>query len=88
VDTNLPSNPPYGVNWKRPYLDWKPDESWLAMMLAPPAVEEPEIVQPEPAAASAEPEGVAAAPSAPAAPPGGMFEDAPPGDMMGGAPPQ
>lgn len=73
-DCNFPSNPPYGVNWKRPYLDWKPDESWLAMMMAPPVVEEPE---PEPAPAEAPATAAAPAP-APAAPAG-----APPGDMMG-----
>lgn len=91
-DCNFPSRPPFAVNWKRPYLDWKPDESWLAMMLAPPVVEEPKQPEPRPAAPTTAPAPAATPPSTPApGPPPGMMGapapgGAPPADA-GGAPP-
>jgi len=42
-EANIPAHAPHGVNWKRPYLDWKPDEAWLLLNLEPPPPEEPEI---------------------------------------------
>ena len=79
VEANLPSNPPYTVEWRRPYLIWKPDEAWLLLHLNPPPPPEPEVmaVEEEPAAeAAAEAPAPAAAPPT-MAPPGGM--GAPPG---------
>lgn len=91
-EANLPGSPPFGVNWKRPYLDWKPDESWLLLNLMPPPppVEEVVVIEDreEPAEeAAAEPAAAAPAPG-PAMPPGEMGgpPGMPPGGM-GGPPP-
>ena len=89
VDANFPSRAPFGVNWKRPYLDWKPDEAWLRAMLAPPVVVEEEIIVEEEAEEVAdveETEEAAAAPDASPDAPGDMMGGDPgaPGDMMGG----
>lgn len=95
-EANLPSTPPYGVNWKRPYLDWKPDEAWLLLNLMPPPPEE----EPAPAdmdededeaeeAEEAEEPEAEAAPAPSPAPSEGMG-GAPPmpeGGGMGGGPP-
>ncbi len=71
-EANIPSNPPYGVNWRRPYLDWKPDEAWLLLNLMPPPPPEPEVIETpaaeetEEAEAPAADETVGAAAGAPA----------------------
>ncbi len=101
-EANIPSTPPHSVNWKRPYLDWKPDEAWLLLNLMPPPPPEPEVMaEPEPdeeeadAEAAAGDDAAAAAPAMPSMPmgaPGGEM-GAPGGDMgamppgMMGAPP-
>ncbi|HUS81163.1 MAG TPA: hypothetical protein VM283_07840 [Armatimonadota bacterium] len=77
VDTTFPSTPPFGVNWKRPYLDWQPDEAWLRMMLAPPPPPQEEVVPVEPTPKEGEGEAAAAPAPAPAPAPG------PPPGMMG-----
>ncbi len=93
-EANLPSTPPFGINWKRPYLDWKPDEAWLLLNLMPPPPEEPAEVEepeePEEAEEPAEPEEepaedieADAGPST-APPAGGMGGS--PGGGMGGPP--
>ncbi len=69
VDTTFPKRPPFGVNWKRPYLDWKPDESWLQAHMQPAAEVEPTVRAPEPAEAAEEQPAEAAEPAAAAAPP-------------------
>ncbi len=86
VEANFPSTPPYGVNWKRPYLDWKPDEAWLLLNLMPPPPpaeevvvveddEEAEDADEEEAAEAAEAAEEEPAPAAPAEPaPGEMGE--------------
>ncbi len=51
VDTTFPTRPPFGVNWKRPYLEWKPDESWLQAHMQPAAEEEAVLPPPAPKAA-------------------------------------
>lgn len=43
-EANIPARPPYGVDWKRPYLEWRPDEAWLLLHLEPPPPPEPTIV--------------------------------------------
>ncbi len=35
-EANIPADAPHRVTWKRPYLDWKPDEAWLLLNLEPP----------------------------------------------------
>ena len=95
VDVNFPSRAPFGVNWKRPYLDWKPDEAWLRAMLAPPVVVEEELIveeliveeEVEEAADGEEAEDAAATTDA-APDTGDMMGGGPgaPDDMMGGAP--
>jgi hypothetical protein len=92
VDANFPSHAPFGVNWKRPYLDWKPDEAWLRAMLAPPVVVEEEVIVEEEADEVADgEEAEEAADAAPAQAPedmmgGGEMEGAPDAGMMGGGP--
>ena len=44
VEANIPAHPPHGVDWKRPYLQWKPDEAWLLLNLEPPPPPEPELL--------------------------------------------
>ncbi len=88
-EANYPSQPPYGFNWKRPYLEWKRDEAWLLLNLEPPPPEEPEILDLGAAEAA---EGAAAAPGIPTPPGGpatgiGAPPSPPPGDMMGAEPP-
>jgi len=101
-EANIPSTPPHSVNWKRPYLDWKPDEAWLLLNLMPPPPPEPEIMmEPEDDEAEADAEEAAAddaadaAPAMPSMPMGGPGGEmgapggdmgAMPPDMMGGPP--
>lgn len=86
-EANFPSNPPYGVNWKRPYLDWKPDEAWLLLNLMPPPPPEPEIAEkPEAAEDETPAEDTAGAPATTPAPAATTPPMPAPGDMMGGAP--
>jgi hypothetical protein len=83
-EANLPSTPPHGVNWKRPYLDWKPDESWLLLNLTPPPPAEPAVVVVED-----EDEDEDAAEDEAAEEPAAEDDTAPPADEMGemGGPP-
>ena len=86
VDTTFPTRAPFGVNWKRPYLDWKPDESWLqahmqpapeaaAAVLPPPEAEAAEAPAEEAAEAPTErAEAAAPAPTGEPAPPGGFID--------------
>lgn len=91
-EANIPARPPHTVNWKRPYLEWRPDESWLLLNLMPPEPVEPEVPLLRPRvdeevtvedAARAVPPAEPAAP-APGPPPGEM--GGPPPDAMGGPP--
>ncbi|NLO07648.1 MAG: hypothetical protein GX131_17645 [candidate division WS1 bacterium] len=79
-EANIPSRPPHKVEWKRPYLDWKPDEAWLLLNLEPPPppVEEVAAAADEPARVTVE--AAPAAPAAPPAPPPGMGMEEPPMD--------
>jgi hypothetical protein len=43
-EANIPTTPPHAVNWKRPYLDWKPDEAWLLLNLMPPPPPAEEVI--------------------------------------------
>ncbi|MGD9498670.1 MAG: hypothetical protein AB7Y46_20415 [Armatimonadota bacterium] len=83
-EANIPPHPPHTVNWKRPYLDWKPDEAWLLLHLEPPPPEEPALIVLEEEEEEEEAEAAPAAPTpaAPAAGPPGM-----PGMEPGMAPP-
>ncbi|MGI5816590.1 MAG: hypothetical protein ACOX9R_00685 [Armatimonadota bacterium] len=86
-EANIPARPPHGVNWKRPYLDWKPDEAWLLINLTPPPPPEPEpVVVPERDTEVAEPAAPVTRPTPEDAPPDGMG-GMPPGGGMGGPPP-
>lgn len=97
-EANIPARAPHGVSWKRPYLDWKPDEAWLLLHLQPPAPPEPapaeveeedEAEEAEEAEAeeAEEAEAEEAAEAAPGGPPGGGPPGGgPPGGMMGGPP--
>ena len=87
VEANIPAHPPHGVDWKRPYLQWKPDEAWLLLNLEPPPPPEPEVLAVEDEEAAEEEGEEAAAPATPAMPGGEMMggPGAEPG-MMGGPP--
>lgn len=90
-EANIPSTPPFGVQWKRPYLQWKPDESWLLLNLEPPPEPEEEAAEmPEEPAEEEEAaeETEAADEGGPPSPPSGGM-GAPSGGMGGppGAPP-
>lgn len=73
VEANFPSQPPYTVEWRRPYLMWKPDEYWLLLHLNPPPPPEPEVMVVEKKEPTAGDEGApaAAAPAAAPSPPMG-----------------
>ncbi len=88
VEANLPAHPPFGVDWKRPYLQWKPDEAWLLLNLEPPPPPEPEVVAIEEEPAEETAAAPAPAPATPAMPPAGGMMGAPAGEpgMMGGEP--
>ena len=66
VEVNLPAHAPFGVEWKRPYLQWKPDEAWLLLNLEPPPPAEPEVMAATPAPAKAATPAPAAAMAPPA----------------------
>jgi hypothetical protein len=80
VDTTFPKHAPFGVNWRRPYLDWKPDESWLMAHIQPVPEEAPAPPTP---AAGAEPaaEPAEAGPAPATTPP--PVEPGPAPDLMG-----
>ena len=41
VDTTFPHRPPFEVNWRRSYLDWRPDEAWIRAQQTPPPTPPP-----------------------------------------------
>lgn len=88
-EANIPSTPPFGVDWKRPYLQWKPDEAWLLLnLMPPPPPEEPQKVEEDEEEADEDEEASEEAEEPEeAAPPmeGGM--EPMPGGEMGGPPP-
>ncbi len=87
-EANVPAG---AADWKRPYLQWRPDEAWLLLNLEPPPPPEPEVLAVEDQEA-AEEEEEAAAPTTPEMPGGEMMggPGAEPGmmGMMGGPPPE
>jgi len=84
VEANVPAG---AADWKRPYLQWRPDEAWLLLNLEPPPPPEPEVLVVKEEPAEEEAGEAAAQPAAPPTPGGGMMggPSMEPG-MMGGPP--